>query len=59
VLVLRRCHGTRIVDCVVNLSAKTCDWPAEARNGQVLLAVNGAAPGAPLPPFAALLIEGN
>lgn len=59
VLVLRRRNGARVVDCVVNLSATTCDWPAKASNGQILLAVNGAAPGAPLPPFAALLIEGN
>lgn len=59
VLVLRRRNGARVVDCVVNLSAKTCDWPVEAGNGQILLAVNGAAANAPLPPFGALLIEGN
>jgi len=59
VLVLRRQHGAQVVDCVVNLSDKTCDWPAAAISGKVLLAVNDAARGASLPPFGALLIEGK
>ena len=58
VLVLRRNHGARSVDCVVNLSDLACAWPSEAACGRVLLAVNGAAPGTSLPPYGALLIEG-
>ena len=59
-LVLRRTDNQRMIYCVFNLSDTPCPWPAEARAaGQVLAAVNAAVPGARLPPFAAIMIEGK
>ena len=59
-LVLRRTDNQRVIYCVFNLSDTPCPWPAEARAaGQVLAAVNAAVPGARLPPFAAIMIEGK
>ncbi len=60
VLVLRRTDDLRMVDCVFNLSNAPCPFPAAAMaTGRVLAAVNAAVPGAPLPPFGAIMIEGK
>ena len=60
VLVLRRTDDQCMVECVFNLSSASCAWPVAAlAAGRVLAAVNAAVPGAPLPPFGAILIEGK
>ena len=59
-LVLRRTDDRGFIECVFNLSNTPCPWPATARTaGQVLAAVNAAEPGAPLPAFGAVMIEGK
>ena len=59
VLVLRRVHAGRAAQCVFNLSSTAQPWPASAQAaGQVLAAVNAAVPGAPLPPYGAVITEG-
>ena len=58
VLVLRRSHAGQVIDCVFNLSDQPCPWPGATVAGRVLAAVNGASPGAELPPYGAALIEG-
>ncbi|MDK4805489.1 MAG: alpha-amylase family glycosyl hydrolase [Novosphingobium aromaticivorans] len=63
VLAVRRMHEGKAVLAVLNMSDQTCPWPeglpphAAVPHTAVLVAENGAAPGAPLPAYAALIVE--
>lgn len=58
VLALRRTDAEQSVMAVFNLDSSPQPWPAQlATAGQALIAINGAAAGQSLPPFAALYLE--
>jgi alpha-glucosidase len=56
VLAVRRMHEGKAVLAVLNMSDQTCPWPEGLPpHAAVLVAENGAAPGAPA--YAALIVE--
>ena len=58
VLALRRTEGEQAILAIFNLAEQPQPWPAQlAAAGQVLIALNNAAAGQSLPPFAALYLE--